>query len=222
MSDESASSPPSKGPDLTVEVGEQIVLRYEYYRDGWRMAWRAVFLLLILLAIALAVIASLALNRPQPLPFGVDPTGRIIQVTPLRQPFDAEAVRSWAGNAIPQLYALDFRNYRDQLNAKSRLFTKPGYTGYLQAIERFELIKDITANNYLVYATPRDAFSIVKEGVLDGIPYWEVKAPMVVTYDNGGAQINQTITVTAYILRVPETMNPGGLAIHAFGATRSR
>ena len=196
-------------------------LRNHFYRDSFRKAWGAIYALSGLLAVSLIFNVLQYTSRPEPLPIAVDPMGRVFNVTPLDETvLDGDGIRQWAGRTIPTLYHLDFRNYREQLASLEPVFTPAGYKGYLDAVARFKLIDDIKENNYIVGAAPRSAPQVVADGMLEGRRYWKVRAPIVVTFDNGSAPAVQNLMVTAFVVRVPETKNPFGLSIHSFTATR--
>ncbi len=195
--------------------------RNAYYRDSWRRAWQLIPALTIALLISLGLNVAQYTMHETPLPIAVDQTGRVFSVTPLDESvMDGDGIRQWAARTIPRLYNMDFRNYREQMASLEPVFTGAGYKGYLDAVARFDLIETVKQNNYIVGAAPRSAPQVVAEGVLEGRRYWKVRAPILVTFDNGTSPLTQNLMVTAYVVRVPETDNPFGLSIHSFAAKR--
>lgn len=217
-----SESIPSAAKDAAVQGVMQIAMRNEYYRDQFRKAWSMIFVMSGILFFSVMLNIIQFSKRETPLPIAVTPDGRVFAITPLSldSPLGPNGVAQWAARVVPSLYKLNFTDYREQLGDLEKIFTKSGYKGYIAAIERMQMVDLIKNNNYLVHAAPREAPQVVKTGELNGAKMWEVRAPIIVTFDNGTNPTTQTLVVTAWIVRVPESENPLGLAIQSFSAAR--
>lgn len=217
-----ASSLPREAQDAAVQQATQIAIRNDFYRDSFRKAWGAIYVLSGILFLSVASNIVQFVKREVPLPIAVTPDGRVFAITPLSldAPLGPNGVAQWAARTVPSLYKLNFTDFREQMGELESVFTKSGYKGYLAAIERMQMVDLIKNNNYLVHAAPREAPQVVKTGELNGAKMWEVRAPIIVTFDNGTNPTTQNLIVTAWIVRVPESQNPLGLAIQSFSAAR--
>ena len=94
---------------------ELVTLRNNFYRDNFRrMVW-VLLISLIVNVILLAGLVTLSNRQPHSYYFATTSDGQIIPIVPLEQPLMTdEAVRSWVARNVPQIYTLDFVNYRQQ------------------------------------------------------------------------------------------------------------
>lgn len=208
--------------DGAAESIQKVLVRNDYYRDQYRKAWTMKFVLIGVLCCSMLMNFFQFINVERPLPIAVTPDGRVFAITPLNldAPLGPNGVAQWSARVLPSLYKLNFTDYREQIGELETMFTPAGYKGYNAALERMQMVELIKNNNYLVHAAPREAPQVVKTGELNGAKMWEVRAPIIVTFDNGTNPATQNLVVTAWIVRVPESANPLGLAIQSFSASR--
>lgn len=208
--------------DEAAEVVQKVLIRNDYYRDQFRKAWTMKFVLVSALFVSMLLNFVQFVKQERPLPIAVTPDGRVFSITPLNldAPLGPNGVAQWSSRVIPSLYKLNFTDFREQIGDLEPMFTTAGYKGYQAALERMQMVDLIKNNNYLVHAAPREAPQVVKTGELNGAKMWEVRAPIIVTFDNGTNPTTQNLVVTAWIVRVPESANPLGLAIQSFSAAR--
>ena len=193
---------------------EAVVLRNEFYRDGYRKS-----LLVILMLIAANLFAVLAIvkltDRPTPVAFfATSSDGRIIPVLELDQPGkkDAEVI-DWATRSAIKAYSYDFVNYRETLQQVSQSFTGAGWTNFQRAMSSSGMLKTVVAQRMVMSAEPTAPAVITDKAVRGGRYTWKVEIPMVLRLQGAKSPGPQPIRVNMLIQRVSLINNPDGIAI---------
>src|SRR5690606_34995798 len=103
----------------------QVVLRNEYYRDGYRMALRiAVVQSFIILGLIGAMFFVIQVHQPENRFFATTEDGRVIPMVALNQPnLSSPALLSWVAQAATEVMTFGFNDYRRRLQEASRTFT---------------------------------------------------------------------------------------------------
>jgi intracellular multiplication protein IcmL len=176
-------------------------LRNEFYRDNFRrMVWvlLASISLNILLAVGLAYTGS---KTPTSYFFSTTQTGQLIPLYPTTQPVVTNStVLSWVSNNVPQIYQLDFINYRSQLNQLQGYFTATGWRQFVGAFGG--QLKDLVSQQIIMSATPENVPVITGSGVFNGVYKWQVQMPLVLNLQQGNTQTTQHVLLTIVIDRV--------------------
>lgn len=192
---------------------EAVVLRNEFYRDGYRKSLLIVIILIVSNLFAIFAISKLS-DRPSPVAFfATSPDGRIIPVLDLRLPGKSNAeIIDWATRAAIKVYTYDFVNYRDALQQASQKFTGSGWTNFQKAMQSSKMLKTVVAGRLVMTAQPTSAAVITNSDVRGGRYTWRVEIPMML-YLEGPKPIKQPIRVSMLIQRVSLVNNPDGVAI---------
>ena len=171
-------------------------------------------------AILLALV--LFFSRPEPRYFVADADGRIVEVTPVSQPYaDPNRLVQWAARAVTDSFSFDFVNYQNKLTDVRQYFTQQGYENFLKALTDSGLVDTVKKNRYVMTAVLRKPPVVLRENVVEGRYVYVVKIPVLLSFYLGNNQFSASWDVEALIIRVPPTENIFGVAIHQIVAKRS-
>ena len=213
MQEKRAPKAPAAAKRAGAGAAEQVILRSDFYRDGYR---RLVLINLICAAAILVmvfIIAGLA-SRPVETRYFATENGRITQLQPLSQAVLSERqLLQFAQEAAVASYTFDFVNYRKQLSELSSYYTKEGYGEYIDALTRSNL-DIVTRRKYVVSAVASGAPIVSRSGLRQGVYAWEVQMPMSVVYQSSAERADQKFVVKMMLMRMPTTENPRGVGVH--------
>lgn len=215
----SAGTPKKKAqikPDAadTSALG-QVVMRNEYYRDGYRKALRiAVVQSFIILGLIGAMFFVIHVHQPENRFFATTEDGRLIPMVPLNNPnLSDPALLSWVAQASTEVMTFGFNDYRRRLQEASRNFTNRGWESFTAALQNARIIESIEANSQVITAAPRGAPVIQKKGIVNQQYQWVVQIPMILTYQSGSRTRSDNWLVTLVVVRVPRLESPNGVGI---------
>lgn len=198
----------------TAGVG-RVVIRNEFYRDGYRLALRvAVIQCFIIFGLIGAMFFIIHVHQPENRYFATTEDGRLIPMVPLSQPnLSNPALLSWVAQATSETMSFSFSNYRRNLQESSRHFTREGWESFSKALQEARIIESIEANTQEITAVPRGA-PIIKWSGLSGDQYqWQVQIPMILTYVSGSKTRSDNWIITIVVVRVPRLESPNGVGI---------
>jgi len=198
-----------------------VVLRNDFYRDGYRAMLRLAvvqgFAILLLLG---AMFFVIHVHQPENKYFATTEEGRLIPLVSLDQPnLSAPALTSWVAQASTEAMTFGFNDYRRRLQESSRSFTRRGWESFTKALQDAKFIDTITVNQQVVSAAPHGAPIITQEGVSNGRYQWIVEFPLGLTFQSGSKRHNNTYIIKAVIVRVPRLESPNGVGIEQWIAT---
>lgn len=209
-----------KGPEIKMdkEVSSglgTVVIRNEFYRDGYRSLLK---MTLIQSAVILGLIGVMyyivKVNQPQHYYFATTEDGRLIPMVPLSQPnLSTPALMSWVAQATTEVMTFSFNDYRRRLQESSRNFTKRGWESFTQALQRSRIIEMVEVNQQMITAAPKGAPILQSEGLVAGRYQWVVEIPLVLTYRSGAKTSNTGLLVTVIVVRVPRLESANGVGI---------
>lgn len=160
-------------------------------------------------------------SRPDPRYFVADAEGRIVEVTPVSQPYaDPNRLIQWASRAVTDSLSFDFVNYQNRLTDVRQYFTQQGYENFLKALSDSGLIDTVRKNRYIMTAVLRKPPVVVRENVIEGRYVYVMKIPILLSFYLGNNQFSANWDIEALIIRVPHTENIYGVAIHQIVAKR--
>lgn len=192
-----------------------VVVRNEFYRDGYRTLLRLTLVqtvTIILLVVAMFYVISI--HQPEDRYFATTEDGRLIPMVSLNQPnLSAAALTSWVAQASTEVMTFGFNDYKRRLQESSRHFTRRGWQSFTKALEGSRMIETISANQQVITAAPRGAPIIVSEGLVNGRYEWNVVFPLNVTFQSGDREQRQNYEIRAKIVRVPRLESPNGVGI---------
>ncbi len=193
----------------------KVVLRNEYYRDGYRLALRvAVIQSFIIIGLIAAMFFVIRVHQPENRYFATTEDGRLIPMVSLTQPnLSNPALMSWVAQAATEVMTFGFNDYQRRLQESSRNFTRRGWESFTNALQQARIIETIETNSQVVSATPRGAPILQSEGVINGQYQWVVQIPMGLTFQSGSQKRNVNWIVTIVVVRVPRLESPNGVGI---------
>lgn len=193
----------------------RVVIRNEFYRDGYRLALRvAVIQCFIIFGLIGAMFFIINVHQPENRYFATTEDGRLIPMVALSEPnLSTPALLSWVAQATSETMSFSFSNYRRTLQESSRHFTRAGWESFSTALQQARIIESVEANTQEVTAVPRGAPILKSEGVAAGQYQWVVQIPMLLTYVSGAKSRSDNWLITLVIVRVPRLESPNGVGI---------
>lgn len=210
-------------PDDALDALAAAGLRFEWYRDGFR-------LLLVLLLLGSAILAlSLGLNvflfvyQPAPRYFVQTADHRLVGVVPLHEPsFSDERITQWATEAVIRANNWNFADYREALQAAcNRYFTPAGCQEYRDALIRIGNLESVKAKRLTVRAVVVKPPVIVNK-VLQGQTQrfaWHLQMEVLISYLSSAEQTAQPLIVTVVVVRRALTETEQGIGIEKYVAS---
>lgn len=211
-----SDSPPSDLAEKENQSGlGRIVMRNEFYRDGYRNLLR---LNLVMGGVILGLIACMffviKVHQPENRYFATTEDGRIIPMVALSQPnLSTPALMSWVAQSTTEVMTFGFNDYRRRLQEASRNFTRTGWESFTSALQKSRIIEMVDANQQVVTAAPQGAPILQSESLVAGRYQWIVQLPMVITYQSGARTKSDSLLVTVVVVRVPRLESPNGVGI---------
>ncbi len=193
----------------------KVVLRNEYYRDGYRLALRvAMIQTFIIVGLIGAMFFVIKVHQPENRYFATTEDGRLIPMVSLTQPnLSNPALMSWVAQAATEVMTFGFNDYQRRLQESSRNFTRRGWESFTNALQTARIIETIEENSQVVSATPRGAPILQSEGVVGGQYQWVVQLPMTLTFQSGSQKRAVNWIATIVVVRVPRLESPNGVGI---------
>ena len=214
---DTAQTEPEK-PDVS-GLGN-VVIRNEFYRDGYRALLRLSLILgLVILGLLGAMYYVINVHQPENRYFATTEDGRLVPMVPLNEPnLSTPAMMSWVAQASTEVMTFGFNDYRRRLQEASRNFTRRGWDSFTQALQRSRIIEMVEANQQVVTAAPQGAPIIRSEGLVAGRYQWTIELPLVLTYQSGARTQSDSLLVTLVIVRVPRLESSNGVGIEQWVA----
>ncbi len=198
----------------------KVVVRNEFYRDGYRSLLRlSIIQGVVILGLIGAMYFVVQVNQPENRYFATTEDGRLVPMVPLNEPnLSTPALMSWVAQASTEVMTFGFNDYRRRLQESSRNFTRRGWESFTGALQRSRIIEMVEANQQVVTAAPEGAPIVVSEGLVAGRYQWQVQLPLILTYQSGSRSRTDKLLVTIVIVRVPRLESPNGVGIEQWVA----
>ena len=192
-----------------------VVVRNEFYRDGYRGLLRLTVLQgLIIAGLIGALYFVVHVHQPENRYFATTEDGRLIPMVALNQPnLSTPALMSWVAQASTEVMTFGFNDYRRRLQEASRNFTRRGWESFTQALQKSRIIEMVEVNQQVATAAPQGAPILVSEGLVAGRYQWVVELPLIVTYQSGAKSSVTSLIVTVVVVRVPRLESPNGVGV---------
>jgi len=195
---------------------ETVVLRNQFFQDGYRRASRLNVLLIIALCLSLGALgADLVLRKPVDRYFLTNQNGAIVPVVAQSDPFVSRSVvLDRAVKGLTSSYTFTFRTWRNELTEASQYFTDRGFDGLLDAFQDQKLLATVEKDFLNSTAVVDGAPVIIQEGVArDGRYSWIVQFYMQHSLQATSQVRTTRYLVEATLVRVPTSQNLNGIAI---------
>ncbi len=206
---------PPKKPKAPIKGLNDIAVRNNYYRDGYRILKLATVVQGgLALVMAITILYLLNVQDIKYVYFATTEDGRLVKMSALSEPnLSSPALMSWSAQAVSQTMTFGFHDYKKRLQESSRFFTRAGWGKFTEALEASGIMDGVESNQQVVTAAPKRAPIIVREGMANGRYEWYVEIPMSITYKAGAKVRAESPLVRLKIVRVPKLENPHGVGI---------
>ena len=201
--------PPAKGGL------ESVVIRNEFYRDGYRSLLRlAVIQGIVIIGLIVTIFFIVGSRAPENRYFATTEDGRLVPMVPLSQPnLSTPALLSWAAQASTEVMTFGFNDYRRRLQEASRNFTRRGWESFTEALQKSRIVEVVESNQQVITAAPQGAPILQSEGIVNGQYQWKIQIPMILSYQSGSKSRSDSLLVTLVIVRVPRLESANGVGI---------
>ncbi len=196
---------------MAEDVAPVIQIKDDFHRDGFGTVLWA--LGVVCFAIALLALTSLyiSLSKPAPVHFSTDHEWRIIKPVPLMVPYlSTPDLAQWVSNVLPNLFNLDFINYKAEREASRSYFTDSGWQSFLMLLDNNASYNTVTQGKLFVSAAADSAPFVLNQGILNDRYAWWVQMSVQVNYSSG---TGQPLDLQVLVVRVPTLDNAYGVAI---------
>ncbi len=160
-----------------------VIIRNEFYRDGYRSLLRIAILQgMIIIGLIVVMLYVVHIHQPENRYFATTEDGRLVPMTALSEPnLSTPALLSWVAQSATEVMTFGFNDYQRRLQESSRNFTRRGWESFTQALEASRIIEMVKANQQVATAAPRGAPILQSEGEYNGRYQWVVQLPMIIT-----------------------------------------
>ena len=200
-----------------------VVVRNEFYRDGYRALLKLVILLTLIIGmLVLAILGIVNSRKAENRYFATTEDGRLIPMVPLSQPnLSTPALLSWTAQAATEVMTFGFSDYRRRLQESSRNFTRSGWESFTSALNQSGMVEAVEQKRQVISAVPAGAPILESEGVVAGRYQWVVQMPMNLTYQAGAERLSRSLLVRIVIVRVPRLESSNGVGIDQWLASNN-
>lgn len=219
------ASPTARGPDpdAALDALAAAGLRFEWYRDGFRLLLGLLVIGALILTLSLGLNVYLFAYQPPPRYFVQTADHRLVGVTPLDEPtFSDERVTQWATEAIVAANNWNFADYREALQrACNRYFTPAGCQEYRDALIRIGNLESVKTKRLTVRAVvvkPPIVLNKVIQGQTQRFA-WHLQTEIVASYLSSSEQTTQNLIVNVVVVRRPLTEYEHGVGIEKYVAS---
>jgi hypothetical protein len=198
-------------------------LRYEWYRDGFRLLLGLLLLLSGVLATSLGLNVYLFAVQPPPRYFVQTADHQLVGVVPLNEPsFSDERITQWATEAVLQANNWNFADYREALQAAcNRYFTPAGCQEYRDALIRIGNLESVKTKRLTVRAVVVKPPLILNKVLQDQTQRftWHLQMEVLISYLSSAEQTAQSLIVTVVVVRRPLAEYEQGVGIEKYVAS---
>ena len=210
-------------PDDALDALAAAGLRFEWYRDGFRLLLGLLVIGALVLALSLGLNVYLFAFQPPPRYFVQTADHQWVGVTPLDEPsFSDERITQWATEAIVAANNWNFADYREALQrACNRYFTPAGCQEYRDALIRIGNLDSVKAKRLTVRAVVVKP-PIILNKVLQGQTQrftWHLQMEVLISYLSSAEQTAQPLIVTVVVVRRALTETEQGVGIEKYVAS---
>ena len=155
------AKPPAPEAPPAPEPGglNTVVVRNEFYRDGYRTLLKVAFLEgIAIIFLILAMFYIIKVNQPENRYFATTNDGRLVPMVALNEPnLSTPALMSWTAQAATEVMTFGFNDYKRRLQEASRNFTRVGWASFTSALEKSKIMQMVEASQQVVTAAPISA-----------------------------------------------------------------
>ncbi|MGB4946987.1 MAG: DotI/IcmL/TraM family protein [Candidatus Competibacter denitrificans] len=198
-------------------------VRYEWYRDGFRLLLGLLILVSGILAVSVGLNVFLLFHQPSPKFLIQTADHQLVGIVPLNEPsFSDEYITQWVVEAILAANNWNFADYRESLQrACNQYFTPNGCQEYRDALIRIgnlESVKTKRLNVRAVVTKPPLILNKVVSGQTQRFT-WNMQMEVMVSYLSSAEQTTQNLIVNVVVVRRPLTEYEKGIGIEKYVAS---
>lgn len=197
---------------------ENALLRYSFYRDGYRSMVKANLILAGVTAFSILWNIYNTVNHESVIReyFSVDDNGRVIPIYPNSEPIlTPKQLNHWLIQALGDIYDMTATNYRTVINSRiPQYFTTKGLETYKEALNQTNRIPTLVDNHLMMSAVPAGTPVIYDQGVINNRYFWRVRMPLRISYQGNGKIATEIRLVNVLITRVNTQQYREGVAIN--------
>lgn len=198
---------------------ELIVLRNEFYRDGYKKALLALVLMILINALLGWAIYYKVTHLPEPEYFAVNDEGRMIPLHGLAVPaVSDEQVYQFAGEVVRRTFTMDYLHWKEQMQRSVGDFTESGWASFATSLKNSNNMQTLLNLKMVSSVEITGAPELINKSVINGRYAWQLRMPIAITLTNGNKVIPQTMMVTLIVVRVPITESSREIAVDSFVA----
>jgi hypothetical protein len=147
--------------------------------------------------------------------FGVSEQGQILPMIPLSSPTISQAaLLQYAVDSTRKCFTVDFVNQASQRMECSSAFTLMGWDAFNQEMSKSGgFIQTVINDRLVTSAVALEAPVIREQGLRNGIAFWVVQFPFLITYASGAQKTSQSLMASITVTRRPITEHPLGIGI---------
>lgn len=163
----------------------------------------------------LLVVVLLILMRPEPKYFSVTNDFRVIELSPLNQPYISNAgLLNWSSEVITRTFSLDFLHFRRQLGDVRKHYAPDAFKQLIAALKSSGIIDMIKGQRLSVSVVIEKAPVITATGVLQGVMSWKIEIPIVASYESSkGVETTQHLNASMLVQRGDLREHPEGVLV---------
>jgi len=186
-----------------------------FYRDSYRRIVRVAIIEAVVIAGLLIPNGINLLVHRKPIVVAVNPSMQVQPIVPLSEPMVTNAgAAAWATRAVEKTLSLSFTNWKSELSNAAKYYTHPAFSQLIIGLKKSGIIQKIVDQRLNSVLQPVSAAYVEQSGQIDGIPVWEVRGKMILTYEGSTDNIGtQNIDATIIVQRADMLKHPSGLII---------
>lgn len=198
----------------------QIIIRTE---NNYKGMGRAVFLftasilVLLGLSISLNIMSFVELKNPNDRYFTVDENLRIVELTPLNEPYISDsALINWATETVAESFTMSFADWRSALNKISSKYDKHAFDSFIKSLKNSGNLSFIIDKRLNTIVNIDGPAIISAQGIsLSTKRYtWDVEVPIIINYESSeGVKATQRVLINVTIHRVSTLETSRGIRI---------
>jgi hypothetical protein len=198
-------------------------VRYEWYRDGFRLLLGLLILLSCVLTLSMGLNVYLFAYQPPPRYFVQTADHQLVGVVPLNEPsFSDERITQWVTEAVVAANNWNFADYREALQtACNQYFTPTGCQEYRDALIRIGNLDSVKTKRLTVRAVvvkPPVILNKVVSGQTQRFT-WHLQMEVLISYLSSSEQTAQPLIVNVVVVRRPLTEYEQGVGIEKYVAS---
>ena len=191
-----------------------MVLRDDYYRDGFDKVMIACLGVMGGVVLSAIIAGYFYFDQPPPVGFAAGEEWRVQSPVPLDQPYlNTTDLLQWVSNVLPQVFHYDFTYYNEELKTYAAYFTQNGWRGFLNQLNIYANYNNVQRYKLFINGSTVGAPFILNEGLLSGRYAWWVQMPIDINYTGYERSSTQSLTLQVLVVRVPTLNNLNGIGI---------